>query len=241
VVVGSVLAQRAGLTLGDPLTIQTGNRSADVRVAGIANEYLVGGLALYMERDAARRRLGIDGADAFALLAKPNQRERLAAALAAYCQQRGLLLQSYADLSQIVEGMTNGIVGGLWVLLALGIVVSSCGMVNTLSMNVVEQSRELALMRATGMTRPQLGRMILAQAAAIGLVGATPGVVVGMVMALLINWASLPVLGRAIDFEVHPWYVVACLATALIVSMASAWLPTRRAARLTVAAALRCE
>lgn len=240
-VIGSVLAQRARLSVGDELSIESGDRSVRVRVAGIANEYLVGGLALYLERDAARRLLDIAGADAFAVRALPGQRGKAQAALAAFCAERGLLLQSFAELAQMVDGMTQGIVGGLWVLLALGIVVSACGMVNTLSMNVLEQARELALLRATGMTRPQLRRMIVFQAAAMGLIGLLPGVLAGIVMSYLINLSSLPVLGRAIDFSLHPWFILASVALALAVVIASAWLPASRATRLTLADALRCE
>ena len=62
----------------------------------------------------------------------------------------------------------NGVVGGLWGLLVLGSSSAAFGIANTLTMNVLEQTRELALLRVVAMTRCQVRKTILAQAVIIG-------------------------------------------------------------------------
>ena len=82
-----------------------------------------------------------------------------------------MLLQSYADLTTIIESMMSGVVGSLWGLLVLGLIVAAFGVVNTLGMNVLEQTRELGLLRVVAMTRGQVRKAIVAQAAMLGLLG----------------------------------------------------------------------
>ena len=72
---------------------------------------------------------------------------------------------------------TNSLVR--WGLLALGFVVGSFGIANTLTMNVLEQTRELALLRVVAMTRRQVRRTIIAQAVIIGFIGLGLGVAGG--------------------------------------------------------------
>ena len=72
-------------------------------------------------------------------------------------------------------------VASLWGLLALGFIVGAFGMANTLTMNVLEQTRELALLRVVAMTRWQVRKTILAQAVIIGFIGLTLGVAGGII------------------------------------------------------------
>ena len=152
---GTVLAQRIKLKPGQHIELKTPEGIRRFRIAGITNEYTVGGLALYMERRVAEKILNVQGVDAYIVKAKPGMLESLQPKLKALAGQYGLLLQSLAAVHRIVQGMLMGIVGGLWVLLALSFMVAAFGMVNTLTMNVLEQTRELALLRAVAMTRTQ--------------------------------------------------------------------------------------
>ena len=65
VVVGTVLAQRMGLKVGDQLPIQTRNGTQSLPIVGTAIEYTVGGFIVYMERAVAKRLFDVDGADVF--------------------------------------------------------------------------------------------------------------------------------------------------------------------------------
>jgi putative ABC transport system permease protein len=241
VVVGTVLAQRVGLNTGDELALETDQGEKTFRIAGLTNEYLVGGLALYMDRKTARERLNVDGADVFIVKALPERLAAVEAALDTLCKRHGLLLQSLGTLRRIVDNMMAGVVGGLWVLLGLGLVVAAFGIANTLMMNVLEQTRELGLLRVVAMTRRQVRRTILSQAVIMGLIGLVPGVIVGSGLAYLINLTTQPEFGHTIDFMLRPAMMAICFTAACLIVIATAWLPAERAARLELVRALQYE
>ena len=80
----------------------------------------------------------------------------------------------------MIEGMMAGVVGSLWGLLVLGLVVAAFGVANTLGMNVLEQTRELGLLRVVAMTPGQVRKTIMAQAAMLGMIGVVPGLLAGV-------------------------------------------------------------
>jgi len=241
VVIGTVLGQRSGLTVGDELPLETRRGVQRLRIAGVTNEYLVGGLAVYMERTVAQRLLGVDGVDAYLIQADRQALADVRSQLQALCDKYGLLLQSFADIKRTIDGMLRGVDGCLWGILVLGFVVAAFGVVNTLTMNVLEQTRELGLLRLVGMTRWQVRKTILAQAAIIGGAGLAPGTVMGLGISYLINLATLPALGHPVEFTLRPFLLMGCLAGALAMVVAAAWLPAERAARLDLMEALQYE
>lgn len=241
VVIGSVLAQRSDLSPGDTLVLETRSGPRELRIAETVNDYLAGGLTVRMRRELAQQLLEIEGVDAFAVTVEPGQRAAAAKALGELCREHGLLLQSYAELVQLIEFMMAGVVGSLWALLALAVVVASFGVVNTLGMNVLEQTRELALLRVVAMTRWQVRKTIAAQALMLGLLGLVPGALAGLAVAYVTNLSTMYVTGHPIAFAAHGWLVAGGLAAALLLVVAAAWLPAERAARLELSAALRYE
>jgi putative ABC transport system permease protein len=241
VVIGTVLAQRTGLGVGDELPLETVQGTRRLRIAGLTNEYLVGGLAVYMERSWAKKLLGIDGVDAYIIKADPRQRSEVEAKLQAICDQYGVLLHSFADISRMIDGMIVGIDACLWGILVLGFVVAAFGVVNTLAMNVLEQTRELGLLRIVAMTRGQIRKTILTQAAIIGSIGLVPGTLTGVAVAYLINLATMPATGHPIEFTLHPLMMLCCFAVAFFIVVAAAWLPAERAARLELLHTLQYE
>src|SRR5205085_10491681 len=115
------------------------------------------------------------------------------------------------------------------------------GIVNTLTMNVLEQTRELGILRAVGMKRGQVIRMIVAQAFTLGVVGILPGVGMGLVLAYLMNVATYPLTGQPVPFRIDAGHVIGCFVAAILIALGAAVLPARRAARLRVVEALRYE
>jgi putative ABC transport system permease protein len=108
-------------------------------------------------------------------------------------------------------------------------------------MNVLEQTRELALLRVVAMTRWQVRKSILAQALTIGAIGLLTGSVGGMIGAYVMNlcWAQL--LGGAPQFALHLSLLAACVGAGLLVIVAAALIPAERAARLKLLIALQYE
>jgi putative ABC transport system permease protein len=241
IVLGAVLANRTGTKVGDTITLDTAKGPQKFRVAATATAYLVGGMLIYMEGRTAREKLGIDDVNTFVINALPGAKEQVQERLKPICARCGLLLHSFADLRRRIDSMILGVTASLWGLLALGFIVGAFGIANTLTMNVLEQTRELALLRVVAMTRRQVRKAILAQAVIIGFIGLTLGILGGVVGSYVSNLCSLPLLGHTMEFLLYPSLLVVCFATGLVVIVAAAWVPAERAARLKLLIALQYE
>lgn len=210
-------------------------------VVATANDYLAGGLTIYMIRDEASKLLGVSGVDAYVVQAEPGKLAEVEKSLREYCQAHGLLLQSYADLVQYIDTMINGVIASLWMLLGLGCVIATMGLVNTLTMNILEQTREIGMLRTVAMTRGQVRRMIFAQATLLGVIGLIPGAAAGVLVSWAIGLSSQAVLGHEVTYQFRPGLVLGCLVVGLLVVMLSSLIPAERAARLKLASALHYE
>ena len=126
----------------------------------------------------------------------------------------------------------------LYILLALSVIVSIFGMVNTLVLSVFERTRELGMLRAVGMTRRQARRMVRHESVITALIGAALGLPLGIFLAALVTRA----LGEFdIRFSVPVGQLVFFAVIAVIVGIAAAIVPARRAGKLNVLRALQYE
>ncbi len=240
-VLGTVLANRLGLKLGDEFTLQTSEGPRQLRMAGTAIEYTLGGSVVYLERRSAAKILPVEGVDAFLITAAPERREEVGRQLEALAKAQGLMLHNASELSALLEGVMTGVVHSLWGVLALGCVIAAFGVANTLTMNVLEQTREIALLRVVAMTRRQVRKMILSQAIILGLMALLAGTVAGVVTAWFIKQSMVPLLGYAVEFVIHPWVLAGSVVIGLGLVIATALVPAERAARLNLLIALQYE
>ncbi|HYY33140.1 MAG TPA: FtsX-like permease family protein [Gaiellaceae bacterium] len=132
----------------------------------------------------------------------------------------------------------NSFLNMLYVLLALAVVVSIFGMVNTLVLSVFERTRELGMLRAVGMTQRQARRMVRNESIITALIGAALGLPLGIFLALLMTKA-LSQFNVQIKIPIGQLAIFAVVA--IVVGMFAAIFPARRAARLNVLRALQYE
>ncbi|MFF0341806.1 ABC transporter permease [Kribbella sp. NPDC004875] len=124
----------------------------------------------------------------------------------------------------------------LYVLLALSVLVSLFGIVNTLVLTVFERTRELGMLRAIGLTRGQVKRMIRQESVITALIGAVIGIVLGLVLAALLASRL-----EEIAFTVPVGQLVIFAVLSVVVGIFAAIWPARRAARLNPLEALQYE
>jgi putative ABC transport system permease protein len=147
-------------------------------------------------------------------------------------------IQTRDEFKSNFEAPINKLLNLLYALLALSVIVSLVGIVNTLVLTVFERTREIGMLRAVGMTRRQVRMMIRYESIVTSLMGAALGMVVGVFLAAVVTRATA---GSGIAFAV-PWIqIVYFVIAAIIVGILAAVIPARRAARLNVLQALQYE
>jgi putative ABC transport system permease protein len=130
----------------------------------------------------------------------------------------------------------NGLLGLIYALLALSIIVSLFGIVNTLVLSITERTRELGMLRAIGTSRRQVRRMVRYESVITALIGGILGLVLGLVLAFLVTQA---IDDFSVSVPIVPLVVVLLLAG--LAGVLAAVLPARRASRLNVLDALAYE
>jgi putative ABC transport system permease protein len=241
VVIGSHLGLQAGLGIGDVLPLETRDGLRELTVAGIATEYTGGGTVLYGSWLLMKELLRPVGVHVFLVDAEPGRASEAGAALQAFCAEPGLIVQSRAAFRAGLDQMMAGVLGSFWALMGLVFVVASLGVTNAVTMNVLEQTRELGILRAVAMRRRQVCRMVLTQALTLGTASLLPGAAGGVLLSLLVVASTYPITGLVYDFRISPVFMAGCLLLALLIGVAAAVPPLIRVARLSVVRALQYE
>ena len=238
---GTLLARRSGIKPGDEVEVEVYGRTARVKIAALVVDYTSGGASLLLRRDVAARLFGMEAADIVLVTAEPGAMASLRDSLQRIAESHGMLLRSFENVQAFINGIVGGVVNSLWMILGLGFVVGSLGVANTVTMNVLEKTRTLGLLRAVGMTSGQVTRLVVLESVLLGVSGGLIGAVGGMCTALLIQFASQPLLGHPIRASLRPSVVAVNLVAAVAVTALAAWIPARRAVRLDLLESISAE
>ena len=145
-------------------------------------------------------------------------------------------LQDQAAFQESIAGQIDIILNLIYGLLALAIVIALIGIANTLALSVHERRRELGLLRAVGMTRPQVRSAIRWESVMIALMGT----LLGFVLAVAGSWGIVSAIpgDRPIPLVVPPVQLTVIVVLASVAGVLAALGPARRAARLDILAAI---
>jgi putative ABC transport system permease protein len=147
-------------------------------------------------------------------------------------------IQTASQFKKSQESDINLLLNVLYGLLGLSVIISLFGVVNTLVLSVFERTRELGMLRAVGMTRRQVRRMIRHESIITALIGGALGIAVGVFLAVLTTQA---LSDEGIVLAI-PWSTIALFVFATILAgTLAAILPARRASRLNILEALQYE
>jgi putative ABC transport system permease protein len=149
-------------------------------------------------------------------------------------------VQDKKDLSDSIAQMFTLMLNMLYGLLAMAVIVAVLGVINTLAMSVFERSQEIGMLRAIGLDRKGIKRMVRLESLVISLFGG----VLGIGLGVFFGWAAGELLGtKMATYElVLPWarMAVFLLLAATVGILAALW-PARRAARMNMLAAIKAE
>jgi len=237
VLIGSVLAERLQLSVGDSFTINAHGESRRYHVAAI---YETG------KRDIDKTRVYLDLVEARSLLRKPSGVSFIQVNLVDPNRARALATHMEEVLNYSVRPWQEREKDWLAVFRALRIssaitvtvftVIASLAMFNTLMMIVLEKTKDIAILRSMGYERRDITQIFLWQAGIVLAIGAALGALFGLGVTWAVEQVPLPINGlfKTEHFIVtyDPWHYVQAIGTAVVMVMIASLVPARRAARL---------
>ncbi|WP_405780097.1 ABC transporter permease [Streptomyces sp. NBC_00859] len=243
--VGDAYAKKHRIKVGDTMSVAfRSGRTAKLTIAAItSDDTSVDKGAMYLNITTAARYVPADRMPPNVIMfakAKDGQEKAayagLKKSLARYPQYK---VQDQTDFKQDLKDQIGQLLNIVYGLLALAIIVAVLGVVNTLALSVVERTREIGLMRAIGLSRRQLRRMIRLESVVIALFGALLGLGLGM------GWGTsaqkiLALEGMGV-LEI-PWTTIGTVFVAsAFVGLFAALIPAFRAGRMNVLNAIATD
>ena len=146
----------------------------------------------------------------------------------------GIEVQPGNFFGQIVGTVFDYLIGAVNGLLGMSVVVALVGIVNTMTLSIFERRRELGMVRALGMTRQQVGRMVRLEAVLIGLLGT----IVGMGSGILLSWVVISSIADSISLSFNWARVGLIFLVGVLVGVIASLLPARRATRVDMLEAM---
>lgn len=243
VMISSTITSKNGVHAGERLKLRTPSGWRLFKVSGVFPEVANDGYVVYISRrDQIKywEDKSVDGFDIVlnrgaSLGATMKRLEKTVAGVS------GVSVLSGSDIRNEIRRSVDQFLAIVDALVMVAIVVTGLGIINTLSMSVMERVREIGVLRAVGCSRWQIAKMVVAEATAVGFMGAILGTVVGLVMAWQLVVISHLVGGWEIPFVFPTPYLALAAVMSVIVTTLSSIYPARTAARIDIVKAVQWE
>ncbi|MEU3659466.1 FtsX-like permease family protein [Streptomyces sp. NPDC032940] len=243
--VGSDYAEKHGVHVGDTISVAfKGGETARLKVAAItSDDVAIDQGARYISIDTMKKYLPADRVPPnmimFAKAKDGQETEAYAALKKSLDQYPQYQVRDQTDYKEELKDQVGQLLNMVYGLLALAIIVAVLGVVNTLALSVVERTREIGLMRAIGLSRRQLRRMIRMESVVIALFGALLGLGLGM------GWGTTAQKLLALEglnvLDI-PWpTITGVFIGSAFVGLFAALIPAFRAGRMNVLNAIATE
>jgi putative ABC transport system permease protein len=240
VLVEEQVAKSHKLTVGSSFTMLTANgKKARVKMIGEFRDPIVVSGVL-MSTNAYTELFGTPQLFLTLLKAAPgvSPAEVGAAAKTALAQVPTADVQTVQQYKDSTIKQIDVLLNMLYALLAMSVIISLFGIVNTLVLAVYERTREIGLLRAIGASRRQIRRTVRYESVITSTIGGLLGIIVGVAFAWVITtrFAS-----QGIAFSLPVAQLIVFLLVAVLVGVVAAILPARRAARVDILEAIHYE
>ena len=232
------LARTLNLTVGDVMRIPVDSEhELELTVAGVVERSMPGsgGEAVLVGWKDATQTLGVLGADAFAVRFAAGAPADTATRLAETAKTFALEASPIERIQGAIADALARVFVVFDALAVVAVIVAALGIVNTLTMGVVERIREIGLLRAIGMSRRQVMRMVVVEATILGIVGVVLGSFAGVAAGALL----LQLGGGFGGIGEIPWLPIGVAAVlGLVLPAAAAIYPARMASRISIVQSL---
>jgi len=227
-------AKDLGLHVGDQVTVvfnDTGPQT--LPVVGISSESsFLGNWIVDQATFSANTTAQLDQTVAARTAEGVSQSEARAAIEPVLEPYPDVKLQDKAEFTKAQLGQIDTLLLVVNVFLALAIIIAVIGITNTLALSVFERTRELGLLRAVGMSRPQLRRMVRLEAVIVAIFGALLGVAIGLLFGYAVSTALPDNFIQGVTVPVGTLIILVIVAA--LVGVLAAIFPARRASRLDI-------
>ncbi|MEU5696059.1 FtsX-like permease family protein [Actinosynnema sp. NPDC020468] len=236
IAVGEDYAQQQGLKVGSTAKLETDSGSGDLEVVAVVKGQRMSDgfvtLPTAFRVDPAK-----GGYDSVLIKLKPGVADGRAQVEKVTDASPLAVLDSAAETKAQLGTQLDQVLAFIWALIGLAVVIALFGIANTLTLSVLERTRESALLRALGLTRGQLRLMLVVESVLMALMGAA----IGMVLGVGFGWVLTEALSQSsidVDLVVPYGQIGVMLAAAVVAAVLAAALPARRAARTSVVAGM---
>jgi putative ABC transport system permease protein len=242
VAITTVTARLYDLHVGDAMKLPTPVGIEELPVLAIVDAFSPETGEVYLDRGLYQRYWSDKGVDAFVVKVVPGQ-ESMAISNLTKEAPRGIELQveTQAGFKERLLSLLRDAFNQVYGLVFVTIMVGCLAILNTLTIAVMERRTEVALLRAIGSSRKQVGYMVFAEAFGIGIFGAVLGGTCGLLLARTLTLFNQQFSGLHMELSIPLAPLVAGVSAALLLAPLSALLPIRLASRMAPVEALRSE
>ncbi len=243
IIVNGIFSSSSGIKVGDVVKLNTPAGVLDYRVVGIAMDYLNAKLATGYISHA---NLGQDFNVTTDVLIMANRSSGADADAINTAMQEAVLdypaftLIDSAEFKEEQLSTLNMAMSFMYLLVLMLAIPGLIAMVNTLSINVIERTREIGMLRAIGSTRKQVKQMVFSESLLLSALGTALGILVGLFLSYYMVKA-LVFSGFELTFFFPGYGILAAIAVGLIFGVLAAMIPARQAAETPIVEALRYE
>jgi putative ABC transport system permease protein len=243
VFVSTVVAEKYGLEPGDMITLKTKFGDREFKIAAVVVDYYNQGLVIDGSWQDMERYFRVKDANMLLVKVQPGYRvedvqERIENILG---DRFHLTVESNQTLKQQVNQLMGQAFSMFDVLAIIAMIIAFLGITNTLTMNVMERTQEIGMLRSIGMTRGQVVGMIMAEAGLMGVIGGVMGLLFGLILSRILLWAMSAMSGYEVSYLMPAARVALGLLIAIAVAQLAAVLPANRAARTSILEAIHQE
>jgi putative ABC transport system permease protein len=243
-VIASNLARMTDTGVGDRVTLETGAGPQSFRVVGVTSTQWNNGTAFYVPLQTMQSVLGIDTVNSYLIQTVSSDHGAIDATTTRL--EDRLTVAGYGIGTQVkYSGQRANVSQNKTISTAIGVLgllivaISMVGLVNAITMSVLERTREIGVLRCIGARAREIRRIFAAEGLAISLAGWLLGIPLGYGLARMFSWLMLQVIGIDFGFTFPPLNLLIALVGTVMLALLIMRLPLRRAVRLKPGEAIR--
>jgi putative ABC transport system permease protein len=243
-VIAKNLARTTGTQVGDTVTLKTASGPASFRVIGMTSSQWNNGLNFYVPLQTAQAVLHTTTVNGYFVRTTSRDHtliDRTTTRIEDQLTANGYAVGTMVKYSSQQENVNSNrqISSAISVLGLLVVAISMVGLINAITMSVLERTREIGVLRCIGARARDIRRIFTAEGIAVSLGGWLLGIPVGYGLARMFNWLLLKVIGLEFTFTFPPLNLLITLVGTALLALVIMRIPLRRAVRLKPGEAIR--